>query len=36
MSFAGDGKRYKDILHTTENENIRGRTISNIFKNADL
>lgn len=36
MSFMGDGKRYKDILHTTENANISERTISNIFKNADL
>nr|CAK98467.1 hypothetical protein n-terminal and c-terminal truncated [Spiroplasma citri] len=36
MSFIGDGKRYKDILHTTENTNISERTISNIFKNADL
>ncbi|WP_348735721.1 UPF0236 family transposase-like protein [Spiroplasma endosymbiont of Ammophila pubescens] len=36
MSFIGDGKRYKDILHTTENANISERTISNIFKNADL
>ncbi|QIA68931.1 hypothetical protein [Spiroplasma citri] len=36
MSFIGDGKKYKDILHTTENANISERTISNIFKNADL
>lgn len=36
LSFLGDGKRYKDILHTTENANISERTISNIFKNADL
>ncbi|WP_422397320.1 Mbov_0401 family ICE element transposase-like protein [Spiroplasma endosymbiont of Sarcophaga carnaria] len=36
MSFMVDGKRYKDILHTTENANISERTISNIFKNADL
>ena len=36
MSFMGDGKRYKDVLHTTENANISERTISNIFKNADL
>ncbi len=36
MYFMGDGKRYKDILHTTENANISERIISNIFKNADL
>ncbi|MBW3057984.1 MAG: hypothetical protein CXB60_10120 [Spiroplasma poulsonii] len=35
-SFMGDGKRYKDILDTVENANISERTISNIFKNADL
>ncbi|ALA97070.1 hypothetical protein SKUN_00146 [Spiroplasma kunkelii CR2-3x] len=36
ISFLGDGKRYKDILHTTENANISEKTISNIFKNANL
>ncbi|KAF0851798.1 Mbov_0401 family ICE element transposase-like protein [Spiroplasma poulsonii] len=35
-SFLGDGKRYKDILDTVENANLSERTISNIFKNADL
>ncbi|WP_338989852.1 hypothetical protein [Spiroplasma endosymbiont of Seladonia tumulorum] len=35
-SFMGDGKRYKDILDTVENANISEKTISNIFKNADL
>ncbi|ALA97366.1 hypothetical protein SKUN_00463 [Spiroplasma kunkelii CR2-3x] len=35
ISFMGDGKRYRDILHTTENANISEKTISNIFKNAD-
>lgn len=35
-SFFGDGKRYKDILHTAENAKISERTLSNIFKNADL
>ncbi|GAA6238795.1 MAG: hypothetical protein SPLM_09100 [Spiroplasma phoeniceum] len=34
--FMGDGKRYKDVLHTTENANISERTIFNIFKNANL
>lgn len=35
-SFLGDGKRYKDILDTVENANLSERTISNIFKNANL
>ncbi len=35
-SFLGDIKIYKDILDTVENDNISERTISNIFKNADL
>ncbi|ALA98049.1 hypothetical protein SKUN_001163 [Spiroplasma kunkelii CR2-3x] len=35
-SFLGDGKRYKDILHTIENAKISEKTISNIFKNANL
>ncbi|ALA98281.1 hypothetical protein SKUN_001417 [Spiroplasma kunkelii CR2-3x] len=35
-SFLCDGKRYKDILHTIENAKISEKTISNIFKNADL
>ncbi|QJU62498.1 hypothetical protein HHA36_03450 [Spiroplasma citri] len=36
ISFMGDGKRYKDIMHTTENANISEKIISNIFKKADL
>ncbi len=36
MSFMSDRKIYKDIFHTIENANISERTISNIFKNADL
>ncbi len=36
LFFLGDVKRYKYILHTTENANISERTISNIFKNAYL
>ncbi len=35
-SFLGDEKRYKDILYNIENANLSERTISNIFKNADL
>ncbi|PQP78663.1 hypothetical protein C6B38_04620, partial [Spiroplasma sp. ChiS] len=36
ISFMGDGKRYKDIMHTTENANISEKIISNIFKKSDL
>ncbi|WFG98755.1 UPF0236 family protein [Spiroplasma citri] len=36
ISFMGDVKRYKDIMHTTENANISEKIISNIFKKSDL